>query len=127
MNEKPQSGPPMFYYGCHRDLGHYMWHENGEEVPWRRATLLQPWAERIDGGLCPGSVVNGVARFTQEHGWSALSWWDNSIDSRPGSHSTFIVQGVHTAAVILRMARERFPWVFSRFSYAVVLPTAEVA
>lgn len=116
--------PTMFYCGCHGDSGHYLWTE--DEATSHSFWKLQPWGKGIDGDLQPfarnGYVVpNGAARFTQEHGWSALSWWDNSIDTRPGSHSTFVVEGAYSAEEVLAMARVRFPWVFSRFQYEIVL------
>jgi hypothetical protein len=114
------TAPKMFYCGCHGDTGHYVWSEDG----WRSYKLWkeQPWGNAIDGGLQPPKWRdNGMTRFTQKHGWSALSWWDNSIDTRPGSHSTFVVEGTHSAEEVLAMARNRFPWVFSRFKYEIVL------
>lgn len=116
--------PTMFYCGCHRDSGHHVWREDGDSS--HKFWKLQPWGVKIDGELQPLArrgfhVPNGAARFTLAHGWSALSWWDNSIDTRPGSHSTFVVEGTHTAEAVLAMARARFPWVFERFKYEIVL------
>lgn len=116
--------PPMFYCGCHGDKGHYLWTEDEDESG--KFWAMQPWGVRVDGELQPfprgGFIVrNGATRFTLEHGWSALSWWDNSIDGRPGSHSTFMVKGTWSAKEVLSMAQRRFPWVFSRFKYEVVL------
>lgn len=117
--------PVMFYCGCHRDSGHHLW--TADETTSSTFWQLQPWGYAVDGDLQPRPkngfhLPNGIARFTQEHGWSALSWWDNSIDTRPGSHSTFIVHGTYLAEEVLAMARARFPWVFARFQYQVVLP-----
>lgn len=118
--------PTMFYCGCHRDKGHYMWADDETEVHWHLMRSEQPWGDRVDGGLQPfargGYIVpNGHARLTHQYGWTALSWWDNSIDTRPGSHSTFIAIGTHTAEAMLALARARFPWVFERFKYEIVL------
>lgn len=101
--EERMSAPTMLYCGCHGDTGHYVW----DETEWSSSKLwkAQPWGNAIDGGLQPPKWrANGVTRFTQEHGWSALSWWDNSIDKRPGSHSTFIVEGEHSAEEVLALA-----------------------
>ena len=124
---KQEAPPKMLYCGCHGDSGHYVWRENGERVRWGLADKEQPWGKAIDGGIQPLArggyhVPNGVARYTQEHGWSALSWWDNSIDTRPGSHSTFVIEGVHSAEFVLVSARIRFPWVFERFPFDVSIP-----
>jgi len=119
---------PMFYCGCLAEPGHYLWRENQHKVSWKETDTIQPWGHWIDGGLTPlqegrAAVANGVARLMHAHGWTSLSWWDNSIDSRPGSHSTFVVAGTWSAEEMCSMARARFPWVFERFKYEVVLPT----
>jgi hypothetical protein len=116
--------PTMFYCGCHRDSGHYLWNEDGDSSSWFWKN--QPWGYDVDGKLQPfprgGFIVpNGHARLTHAHGWTALSWWDNSIDTRPGSHSTFVALGTHAAETMLAMARARFPWVFERLKYEIVL------
>lgn len=121
------SEPKMFYCGCHRDTGHYLWTE--DEYESYRFWEMQPWGVKLDGTLQPtprdGFIVpNGVARFTHEYGWSALSWWDNSIDTRQGSHSTFIVEGAYTAEEVLEMAQRRFYWVFAHFEYEISIEAA---
>ncbi len=112
----------MLYCGCHRGSGHYLWTEHEQRLLWRDTVDTQPWGASIDGTLYLRAVANGVAKHTQFAGWTALSWPDNSIDGRPGSHSTFVAEGTFTAEEMLTMARSRFPWVFERFKYEVVLP-----
>lgn len=118
----------MFYCGCHKEPGHYLWSASEARLSWKDVRLVQPWGDGIDGQLCPSKGVNnGFAKFTQRYGWSAISWWDNSIDSRPGSHSTFIMEGAHSAEEVLAAARERFPWVFARFRYDVTIGSESAA
>lgn len=103
-----------------------------------------PWGAKVDGGLAPRNYVggeepNGVAAFSEavlwasplpdrtllavrRWCWSALSWWDNSVDKRGGSSATFIIDRCCTPRVLLNEARAAFPQIFARFSYEIVLP-----
>lgn len=58
-----------------------------------------------------------AAPLSRLGGWnlSALSWWDRSQDTHPGSNSTIFAPGLTiTAEEMLTEAQRRFPWVFSR-------------
>ena len=122
VSTSPAPEPTMFYFGCHRDAGHYLWTEDKDRLSITRLLSEQPWGYGVDGDLCPPKgFAYGQAMLTHRYAWSALSWWDNSIDTRPGSHSTFLAVGTHSASALLAMARARFPWVFARFKYEVVL------
>ena len=75
---------------------------------------------KIDTRFCPDkSQKNGTYKHTQVDGWSIVAFWDNTIDSRPGSHSTFVVNEVIEATELLDRAREAFPKVFARYAFKV--------
>ena len=112
----------LYYFGCGlRDVGHYLWTPSREYIAHPKAP--HPWGDSIDGGLCPlHRPAFGVASYNTKDGWSGIGFWDSSKDTRPGSHSTFVVDAILPAADILVLAREQFPWVFERIKFDIVLP-----
>lgn len=132
-----------YYFGCWREPGHYLWlpgtggypHKAGRaegELLGSRSHShdpkpgIIPWGYSLDGGLLTGSryYTEGVARVAQRDGWTALSFWDQSVDSRPGSSSTFVFDALLTPEEALAAAREAFPPIFERFTFDVVLAAA---
>lgn len=117
-----------FYFGCDHGPGHYLMHANRARVSnagWRRLTrfdaMLAPQMRSQDSVLYQAVVsrLGGYRLF-------ALSWWDRSVDSRPGSNSIIFGPNVdYPAEQLLRDAEERFPWVFARLPQPVVLYGAE--
>ena len=78
----------------------------------------QPWGNAIDGGFIFDGKKRteniGVVASTKRDGWTLVSWADRSVDTRPGSHSTFIMEAEVTPERLIEMAREQWPQVFSR-------------
>lgn len=77
----------------------------------------QPWGNYIDAGIFKDSKDKerlGVVHSTHFKGWTMVAWADRSVDSRHGSHSTFIVDAEVTPERLIEMAREQWPQVFSR-------------
>lgn len=131
-----------FYFGCWIEAGHYLWHRGADGSPVKkydrgesRRRLLGghphstdamqgeiPWGYGLDGGLLKGrSLQQGEAVSEQRDGWTALSFWDRSVDSRGGSSSTFVFDTLLTPDDALAAAREAFPPIFERFAFAVAL------
>lgn len=115
------------YYGSYRRNGHHPYGENMmalrydggaefpvEGVPWGRGV--------IDGGLCAGHSASpqGVAALHHKDGWTALAFWDRSDDMRPGSHSTYFVEGTHDFETMKKICQERFPKIWARYTFEVV-------
>lgn len=138
----------ILFHGCGmREAGHYWFgpgmvtgrcmalrrqNHNGriEDDPYRYV----PWAYSVDGGLAPQGArlhVEGQGAFAQsgrflgtpeEEWWSAVSWWDNSVDRRPASNATFVIDQRVSAAVLLDAALAKFPEVLARMKYVVEIP-----
>jgi hypothetical protein len=51
--------------------------------------------------------------------WTALAFWDRSVDDRYGSNSVFILRGALSFEEAVTLAREQFPEVWARFSFTV--------
>src|ERR1700693_4562864 len=76
----------VYFFGCMRGPGHYL-HSNPSPrgLTERRALCAiersNPWGYKIDGKLCPaGAQVQGRALVHHKDGWTALSFWDRSVD-----------------------------------------------
>lgn len=107
--------PLVYYFGCIRDKGHYMWHPRTQQHV--QATLNQPWGYRIDGGVFPtkpDTLGAGVIQYVAKDGWSLICFADYSVDSRPGSHSTFLAHAKASADQLVVWAKNQWPEVFLR-------------
>jgi hypothetical protein len=104
-----------YYFGCFERAGHYMWEPGGAWGP-RSAPhdFVSPWGRYPDGILAPKGQSQGVAALHHKDGWTAISCWDQSVDSRPGSNSTFLLEGTYTFAEGLELATQFFPSIMSR-------------
>ena len=122
----------MYYFGPLEDVGHFLFAEGGrhasrEEYDWH------PWGDDIDGAIQPGVVfergswrskgalIDGEAVLHHKDGWTALSFWDRTIDSRPGSHSTYIARGIFTFEQMVEMAKSRFAGRWGEMKFEVRL------
>lgn len=113
------------YFGCHDGAGHYL-HEPGMV---RCHGINQP--RNFDGLLAPqDSTKPYIAAVSRLEGWgmSALSFWDYSVDKRPGSNSIFFFTSLDISPDdMLAVAKKRFPSVFARLPIEVTLKTSEVS
>lgn len=125
----------VLYFGCHERAGHYIWKpgmrssESRLEMPFDA-----PWDE-VDMTLAPRRVgldryspwkevetdVDGEAWLHHKGGWTALAFWDKSIDRRPCSNSVFFAEGTHSFEEMVALAQAHFPEVWSRLPFEVRL------
>jgi hypothetical protein len=109
----------IYYFGCAGEPGHYLW-EPGLHGTSR---FKNPWGNQIDTGLCPkgtGYEVEGEAALHKKDGFTAISFWDRSGDSRHQSNSSFIAQGDFTFGQMLELAKQHFPQIMARFKFQIV-------
>lgn len=110
----------IYYVGCVDQPGHYIWDLGMKCLPYNEVAKRLPWGLHIDGCIPPKTVRwQGVVRVERKDGWTAFGFWDNSIDSRPGSHSTFVISGEWSFNDALSIARSCFPSIFARFTFEV--------
>lgn len=117
----------VFYFGCWGEKGHYLRDVNRNHV--RNDRTATPW-EGMDGVLCPGYVrympfntpqPEGEAALHHKEGWTALAFWDRSVDSRGGCNSVFFAEGTYGPHAMIEIAKTHFPSVWSRFPFEVVV------
>jgi len=127
--------PKMYYFGPWDIPGHYLFKENGCST--HREEDLLPWAHQIDGCLQPGcrknprnnqwthervaDEVEGEALLHHKDGWTALSFWDRSVDTRFGCNSTYFAEGTFTFDEMVEMAKTRFSERWAKMNFKVRL------
>lgn len=102
------------YFGCWNDVGHLLYDQHGQYV--RREVLDLLVAIGIDGAFRPTTCKeHGAGQFTWLGNITILSIHDYSVDSRPGSHSTFVLPGNLQFSEAKDAAAKAFPHVMKRF------------
>ena len=116
----------VYFFGCWNDSsGHFLWRPTATRYENMRHQGVLPWPQ-IDGTLAPlnGDETQGKAVLTHLDGWTALAWWDRSVDKRRGSNAAIFARGTHDAAAMLELGRKHFPGVMARFQYTIELVKA---
>ena len=117
--------PQMYYFGCWQGAGHDLHTVTGSRISMYAVPADFPCAvTTLDGGFLPPRLpqVEGQGILVHLNGWTILSFWDRSVDTRPGSCSTFVLRGLHTCAETWALAQEGFPDVWERFAFPIVEP-----
>lgn len=126
--------PGPFYFGCWNNAGHYIHQVGGHKLPLYNGAHPFPWdVSELDGGLCPGvwhrpsghrvkptEEIQGLARLHHRQGWTAMAFWDRSVDTRGGCNSVFMVEGEHDFEKMCALFQEHFPTVWKRFKFQIV-------
>lgn len=111
-----------FYCGCWRQAGHYVFGPGMRAVHGIREREL---AKGLDAPYVPKDTYKqGAAKLTHLTGWTILAFADNTVDDRPGSHSTFALRGQHDFEGAVAVAQATFPEVFARFDFPITLHAA---
>ena len=129
MNQLPR----MFYFGPYARSGHFFFYEDGQEVMRVEREKIEWKDYEVDGTMQPGRVqwrkhwiqkgpmVQGQALLHHRNGWTALSFWDCTIDTRPNCTSTYIAEGMFTFEQMVAMASARFAERWNKMKFKVVL------
>ena len=114
------TSPNYFYFGCGDETGHYWWY-NGKKF---YDPPIGPWGLEIDSCLAPltkSYQAEGACSITHKDGWTALSFWDRSVDKRMGSNSAFVVQGIYEFSEMIAKFKELFPKQHGRLKAELIL------
>lgn len=113
-----------YYFGCGLEHGHYLFESVAENpsICYRVPGYDQKWMLQSDGIFPPQPERDTIlykATMCYLHGYTILSWWDRSVDHRPGSNSTLFLPKVFTFDgtgffAASNLAQQLFPWVFAR-------------
>jgi hypothetical protein len=109
-----------YYFGCQEGGGGHRLYTSGGGTCNREPAGFPCRTTTLDAGLLPpGSQKEGQATLVHLNGWTILAFWDRSIDSRSGSNSAFVFQGLMTFTEVCEQARLRFPEIWKRFNYTI--------
>lgn len=123
----------MVYFGPWNESGHFFFYENGDKVYSEERKKLEWKEHEIDGVMqpgCPdptdrlqrrGRQVQGEALLHHRNGWTALSFWDSSVDTRPGCSSTYVAKGTFTFEQMVELAKARFSERWNKMKFEVRL------
>ena len=126
--------PTMAYFGPWDRSGHYFFNEDGYEIcsderkrlPWSNFEIdgvLQPGCpdpnDRLERRTCP--MIEGEALIHYKNGWTALAFWDCSVDHRPASSSTYIAEGTYTFEQMVELAKTRFAVRWNKMKFQIFL------
>lgn len=110
-----------YYFGCVDRPGHYLFYSRRtvQERDLPDDFPVNPYV--LDGRLLPPKLpqVEGRAELIHFTGWTVLSFWDRSVDRRPGCNSAFILRGRYNFNEAVEFAKEHYPWVWARFGFKV--------
>lgn len=119
MDEPTITTSNVQYFGCIGQIGHHLFDVNERHLNYDR----HPLAKFLDGGflrLCEAPDIKAregwvyVTRIGTS--WTVLSFWDHTVDGRPGSNSNFILPGAFSYKDAMDWSRQAFPQVFARFN-----------
>lgn len=112
----------VYYFGCVGSAGHFLHTPGPLSVGLGQEILPKSLWPKVDTSFCPqDGQGQGLIKYTQLDGWSIIAFWDRSGDSRPGSHSTFLINESVTPEDLLEAAKLAYPQIFSRYSFEIVL------
>lgn len=131
----------MFYFGPWDTAGHYFHTENGGSF---REDLDNsfPFGHEgskifVDGCLQPGCPskddrfkrrtrpeIEGEALLHHIQGWTALCFWDRSVDKRGACNSNYFAEGTFTFEQMVEMAKTRFAYRWNKMAFEVRLVDA---
>jgi hypothetical protein len=114
---------PRIYCGCHGRTGHFFFFPGMNQIIVHNSS---PSLLKLDTGFAPqDTYAEGEAWYhsgrSGDTRYNVISFWDNSVDSRPGSHSTFLILGDRSFNDALAECRKAFPEVFARFKFEIKL------
>lgn len=124
-----------FYFGCIGGPGHNFHaarRTRADAYALERSVSAALGRGGLDARLCWNSPrterdryerrneTEGLAFRTCNGGWTAVSFWDRSVDQRGACNSAFIVRGEMTFAQVIRAAKQGWPKVWSRFTFPVI-------
>lgn len=66
-----------------------------------------------------GNDEEGRAVIHHKDGWTAMGFWDRSVDTRGGCNSVFFAEGTHDFAGMVAIANEKFPTIMRRFKFEI--------
>ena len=117
----------LYYYGCWDLPGHF-WHDPSGKVFYDGVGPFGVW---VDGYFPPATSARynaadldhpyqdeRLAALYHTRGWTVLSMWDRSVDSRYACNATFVREGTLSHEEMWHEVQRQYPQIFSRLKAA---------
>lgn len=111
----------LFYFGCGRDKGHFLWETEGQYIhvfhdAAKRLGVTESVLKFIDGTYIPSSYpqIQGHYQLSIIGPCKIVAWHDYSVDSRSGSNSALIGTGFDSPESMIDAAILKFPSFMNR-------------
>lgn len=126
----------VYYFGPWDQPGHYL-HDQSHRRIWPTTGMIGPWrVDELDGGLCPnvsteaawkrtGPEIEGEAILHHKDGWTALAFWDRTVDTRMACCSVYVADAVLTFDEIVALAKDAFKTRWDRMRFEVRLSSGK--
>jgi hypothetical protein len=111
----------IFFFGCWSGAGHHLQDATGR-VRYQLPQDFPMPPDFLDTGLLPPKLpeVEGRATFVHLNGWTIISFWDRSVDTRGKCNSAFVMRGIYSFEDAIEKAKAAFPQIWKRFTFEVV-------
>lgn len=117
MSDIQEKDRQWYYFGCRYHSGHYLHNRHGSVV-------YLDALDHLDGELCPRDKTpyRAILYRIPHLRYSSLGWWDNTVDTRPGSNSIILAPSPTCSLESIRKAMTLwFPWVEARLPVPLVV------
>lgn len=120
----------LYHFGCWERAGHYLHAPGGVSVrdnigPFGNGNVLDGYFAPSTGDDRHRAADNpfpyqdeSLAALIHTRGWTLLSMWDRSVDTRFACNTTFLIEGKFTTDEMWAMAREHYPKIVARLKAA---------
>jgi len=102
----------LLYFGCIGRPGHYLFSSEGYSTD-NHTRLIPGISEKLLGNMDsvfpPADTRAGIYNDCVVPPVRIVSWWDYSVDKRPGSNSNLIGYGYSLAEEMIDDAYKKFP------------------
>ncbi len=108
--------PEIHYFGCLK-RGQTRLYSKREQLEYHQT----PWDYELDETLVQegDGLIGPGAHVRHKDGWTAVVFWDNSLDKRPFALSVFLVAKYWAKERVLAEAALQWPEVFGRVGFAL--------
>jgi hypothetical protein len=117
----PWTTPTPLFYGCsNSETGHCVF-GTGPALRWFRGQDANLPPQDTSRNLQGAANLYHLPAGTNDlvGGYTILAFWDRSVDSRNGSHSTYLLPGTLSFPEALEAAQKAFPDIWRRYRFAV--------
>lgn len=110
-----------YFFGVKEYAGHFLYLGNQKVNQQHLPKDFPVDVYVLDGKLLPPKLPQeqGRAELVHVGGWTVLTFWDRSEDKRLNCNSSFLVRGQYDFQEVVKIAKDNYPKIWSRFDFEV--------